>query len=134
MASNHTGGYTGKLLRIDLTTQKATEVVLEEPTLRQYLGGTGIGIKYLYEEVPPNIQWDNPENRLILASGPVAGTRIGGSGCFSVITKGPLTNGATSTQANGFFGAFLKFSGFDGIIIQGAAKQLVYLQDRKSVV
>ncbi len=127
MKSNRAAGYMGKLLRVDLTTKKATEVVPDEPTLRQYLGGTGIGIKYLYEEVPPNIQWNEPDNRLILASGPVGGTLIGGSGSFSVITKGPLTNGATSTQANGFFGAFLKFSGFDGIIVQGTAKRLVYL-------
>ena len=127
MKLNHPAGYMGKLLRVDLTTEESADEALDDATLRHYVGGTGIGIKYLYQEVSPETQWDDPDNRLILASGPVGGTRIGGSGSFSVVTKGPLTNGATSTQANGFFGAFLKFSGFDGIIIQGAAKRLVYL-------
>jgi aldehyde:ferredoxin oxidoreductase len=127
MKSNHPGGYMGKLLRVDLTTEGIADETSGEATLRHYLGGTGIGMKYLCQEVSPKTQWDDPDNRLILASGPVGGTRINGSGSFSVVTKGPLTNGATSTQANGFFGAFLKFSGFDGIIIQGAAKRLLYL-------
>ena len=127
MNSRHPLGYIGKILRVDLTTGRIIEEGVDEQTLRQYVGGTGLGIRYLYEEVSPDTQWHEPNNRLILMTGPVGGTRIGGSGAFSVVTKGPLTNGATSTQANGFFGAFLKFSGFDGIIFQGAAKKLVYL-------
>ena len=127
MKSNHPYGYSGKILRVDLTTAKITEEVPEEPTLRQYLGGTGIGIKYLYEEVSPETQWHQPNNRLIFASGPVGGTPIGGSGCVSIVTKGPLTKGAAAVQANGFLGAFIKFCGFDVVIFQGAAKSLVYL-------
>lgn len=121
------GGYAGKLLRVDLTTERVIEERVDETTLRNYIGGTGIGIKFLYEEVPPGVGWSDPENRLILAAGPLNGTRIGGSGSFSVVTKGPLTNGATSVQANGFFGAYLKFCGYDGIIVQGASKRWVYL-------
>jgi aldehyde:ferredoxin oxidoreductase len=117
----------GKILRIDLTTEEINVEMLEECIPRKYIGGTGLGIKYLYDEVSPEIQWCDPKNRIIFASGPVGGTRMGGSGSFSVVTKGVLTNGATSVQANGFFGAFLKFSGFDGIIVQGVAKKLVYL-------
>lgn len=120
-------GYAGKFLRVDLSTAQFTEERLDEQILRKYVGGTGIGAKYLYEEVPPGIQWSDPNNRLIIASGPLGGTRVGGTGAFSVVTKGCLTNGATSTQANGFFGAYLKFSGFDGIIFQGASDNLVYL-------
>jgi len=127
MKSSQAMGYMGKILRVDLSKERTTEEVPDPSTLRQYLGGTGIGIKYLYDEVPPEIQWNDPHNRLIFATGPVGGTRLGGSGSFSVVTKGPLTNGAVSTQANGFFGAFLKFSGFDAIVAQGAAKKWVYL-------
>jgi len=127
MKSNQPYGYSGKILRVDLTTGKIREEVPEEPRLRQYLGGTGIGIKYLYEEISPETQWHQPDNRLIFASGPVGGTPIGGSGSISLVTKGPLTNGATSTQANGFIGAFMKFCGFDGVILHGASKSLVYL-------
>jgi len=121
------GGYSGKILRVDLTKEKLTEVIFDEETLRKYIGGTGIGAKILYEEVPPKIDWSDPENRFIVASGPLGGTRIGGSGTFSVVTKGALTNGATASQANGLFGAYMKFSGYDGIIVQGAAKRWLYL-------
>jgi aldehyde:ferredoxin oxidoreductase len=57
----------------------------------------------------------------------LAGTRVGGTGTFSVVTRGPITNMAGTTQANGYFGAFLKFSGFDGIVIQGCADDWCYL-------
>ncbi len=127
MASHNTSGYAGKLLRVDLTSARLTEERLDEPVLRKYVGGSGLGAKFLYEEVPPSVECFDPENRLILASGPLGATRIPGGGTFSVSTKGCLTGAATSSQANGFFGAYLKFSGFDGIIIQGAASKLVYL-------
>jgi aldehyde:ferredoxin oxidoreductase len=117
----------GKFLRIDLTKEKITQEKIDEAILRKFIGGAGIGIKILYDEVSPEIEWSNPENRLILATGPLNGTIIGGSGGYCIVTKGPLTNGAASTQANGFFGAYLKFCGFDSIIIQGASKKYIYL-------
>jgi aldehyde:ferredoxin oxidoreductase len=120
-------GYAGKLLRVDLTKEKISDEKLDPETARKYLGGTGLGAKYLYDEVPAGIRWDDEENRIILATGPLGGTRVAGSGTFSVVTKGPLTNGATATQANGFLGAYLKFSGYDGLIIQGRAKRWLYL-------
>ena len=120
-------GYAGKFLRVDLTSEQITEEPLDEETVRKYVGGTGIGAKYLYEEVPAEVGWSDEANRMIIATGPLGGTTVGGSGTISVVTKGALTNGAVATQANGFFGAFLKFSGYDGIILQGRAKRWVYL-------
>lgn len=120
-------GYAGKMLRVDLTNECVSEEVLDEATLRKWLGGVGFGAKYLYEEVQPGTAWDDPENRLIVATGPLGGTRAGGSGTISISTKGPLTNGATSTQANGFMGAYMKFSGYDALILQGAARRWLYL-------
>jgi len=127
MADRYPGGYTGKVLRIELSSGQITTEKLEAATLRKYVGGTGLGVKYLYEEVPPGVDWSDPENRLMWFAGPLNGTRVAGSGTFSVVTKGPMTNLAATTQANGFFGAFLKLSGFDGIITQGAADKWVYL-------
>jgi aldehyde:ferredoxin oxidoreductase len=121
------GGYAGKYLRVDLTRENTTDITFDEGTLRKYIGGTGIGAKILYEEVSPKSDWSHPENRLILASGPLGGTRIGGSGTVSLVTKGALTNGATAAQANGLFGAYIKFCGYDGVIIQGTAKRWLYL-------
>lgn len=120
-------GYAGKVLRVNLSDESISEERLDEATLRMYLGGTGLGAKYLYDEVRPKVAWSDRDNRMIFASGPLGGTRMGGTGGFSIVTKGPLTNGATSTQANGFFGAFLKFSGFDAIVLQGTARKWVYL-------
>lgn len=127
MVESKINGYAGKFLRVDLTLEQLSDVFFDEETLRKFIGGTGIGIKILYEEVLPELNWSDPENRIIIASGPLGGTSIPGSGTISLVTKGALTNGATSVQANGFFGAFLKFSGYDGIIIQGAAKRWLYL-------
>lgn len=120
-------GYAGKIIRVNLTKGESTIELLDEGFLRKYIGGATLGIKFLYDEVSPGTEWSDPENRLFLGSGPLGGTRVGGSGAIAVVTKGALTNGVASTQANGFFGAFLRFSGFDGIILQGSAPQWVYL-------
>jgi aldehyde:ferredoxin oxidoreductase len=122
-----TYGYIGKILRVDLTRETISEEPLDDSILRKFVGGAGLGAKYLYDEVPSGVGWSDPENRLIFFSGPFGGTRYAGSGMISVVSKGPMTNMAGSSQANGFFGTYLKFSGFDGIIIQGMAKEWRYL-------
>ena len=120
-------GYAGQTLRVDLTTGKiATEKLPPVEELKRFVGGTGLGIKILYDEVLPGVGPFDPANRLIFASGPLGGT-IGGSGTISLVTKGPMTGGALSSQANGFMGAFMKFAGFDAFIIQGASAKPVYL-------
>jgi aldehyde:ferredoxin oxidoreductase len=121
------GGYTGKILKADLTSGVLSELSPNEATLRKYIGGTGLGAHLLYQSVDPGIDWSSPENIMVWASGPLGGTAISGSGTFSVVTKGALTNGATSTQANGFFGTCLKTSGFDAVIIEGISKDWVYI-------
>jgi len=120
-------GYTTKVLRVDLSREQISEEYLDEDTLKKYIGGVGLGAKYLYEEVPPGTAWDDPDNRLIFATGPLNGTHVAGAGTFCIVTKGPLTNGAASSQANGYFGAYLKLSGFDVIIVQGRARRWLYL-------
>ncbi|MFC2001497.1 aldehyde ferredoxin oxidoreductase family protein [Chloroflexota bacterium] len=127
MSSNAIYGYAGKILRVDLTNEHISEEVLDEATLRKWVGGVGFGAKYLYDEVPASVQWNDPENRIIVASGPLGGTMIGGSANICIITKGCLTNGAASSQANGFMGAFMKSAGYDAIIFEGIAKRWVYL-------
>ena len=120
-------GYTGKILRVDLSQNRIWVETLDEKTLRKWVGGVGLGAKYLYEEVSPGVQWSDPENRLIWTTGPLAGSGVLGAATFNVTSKGPMTNLGSGTQANGFFGAYLKFSGFDGIIFEGSSPELVYL-------
>ena len=84
MAANGIYGYAGKILRVDLTDERISEHALDAVELKKWVGGVGFGAKYLYEEVPPRVQWNDPDNRLIVASGPLAGTRMGGSGTISI--------------------------------------------------
>lgn len=130
------GGYAGKILRVNLTDSTLTEEQLDEAELRKYIGGAGLGARYLYKEVPPQVEWTDPENRLIIATGPLSAGRIPGGGTISVSTKGGMTGGATSSQANGFFGAFMKMAGFDALIIQGEAPSLswLYLHDGQAEI
>lgn len=120
-------GSTGKVLRVDLTQGKLWDETLDEATLKKYLGGVGLGAKYLMEEVDPKTDWSDPKNIFFLGSGVLGGSRIPGCGSISVVTKGALTNGATSTQANGNFGAYLKWCGYDAIVVQGASPTWKYL-------
>jgi aldehyde:ferredoxin oxidoreductase len=121
------GGYTGRLLRVNLTTGKVWTQEWTPEEMREYLGGVGLGAKILYDEVGPRAHWDHPDNRLIMATGPLAGLPVWGTSGLTVVTRGAMTGGATSTQANGFFGAALKFSGYDAIVIQGQARKWSYL-------
>ncbi|MBC8225345.1 hypothetical protein H8E65_12205, partial [Candidatus Bathyarchaeota archaeon] len=120
-------GYAGKLLRVDLTEGTLEDWPWDEQAYRSYLGGTGAGAKILYDEVPPDADWSDPVNRVVIASGPLGGTSVGGTGTISLVTKGALTGGATSVQANGLFGAYMRFSGYDGVVIQGASDEWKYL-------
>lgn len=118
-------------LRVDLTHSKIWTESLDEKMQRKYLGGAAYGAKVLYDEVPPHVEWSDPGNRFIVASGPLGGTSVHGSGTVSVVTKGPLTNGASAGQANGFMGAYLRLNGIDGVVIQGKADglKILYIHD-----
>ncbi len=127
------GGYMGKLLRINLTKGTFTEVKIDAQTLRDFIGGVGLGIKILYDEVSSQVKPCDPENRLIFLTGPLTGTLVPGSGSFEVISKSPLTGFVGSGQANGHLGARLKRAGYDGIIFEGKSPKWVYLHIRNEV-
>jgi aldehyde:ferredoxin oxidoreductase len=120
-------GYAGKFLRVDLSDGTLSEERWDPASIRKWVGGSGFGAKILFEEVAPSIGWSDPENRLIMATGPLAGTSVMGTGTVSFVTKGALTGGATTTQANGFMGAFVKFAGFDAVVLQGRSDRWLYL-------
>lgn len=119
--------YAGSLLRINLTAKSIVSESLSRQVLHDWVGGTGLGAKIVYDEVPPSANWDAPENRLVMASGALTGTKGVGSGCFGVVTKGALTNGFATSQANGLFSAFLKFCGYDALVLEGQSPEWVYL-------
>jgi aldehyde:ferredoxin oxidoreductase len=131
------GGYAGKLLRVDMTKGKCWAESWGADRMREQLGGIGLGAMILYKETAKgkkNVSWDDPDNRLVLATGPLAGLPVWGTGGLTVITIGAGTNGPTSTQANGFFGTNLKYSGYDAIVIQGQSKTWKYLYIQDDVI
>jgi aldehyde:ferredoxin oxidoreductase len=117
----------GKMLRVDLSKELITEEKVDEAKLRNFVGVSGLAVRFIYDEVPPDIEWNDPRNRIIWLTGPFTGSKTPGSGLYGVATKSPLSNRFGVSHANGYFGARMKFAGFDGVILQGAARRWVYL-------
>ena len=127
------GGYTGRILRIDLTRGTFDEERVDPSILRRFIGGVGLGIRLLYGEAARGVDPYDGENRLIFLTGPLTGTSVPGSGSFEVISKSPLTGFVGSAQANGHFGARLKQAGYDGLVFSGKSEEPVYLHINNGV-
>ena len=121
------GGYTGKILRVDLTNKKTSKEVLEEKLARAFIGGAGLGIGILYNEVKQGIDPLGPENKLIFSLGPLVGSMAPCCHRMAVAAKSPLTNTVGMALSGGEFPAELKFTGYDVVIIEGAAEKPVYI-------
>jgi aldehyde:ferredoxin oxidoreductase len=120
-------GYMGNILRVDLTTRVITTEYLDETLRRRYLGGSGLISYFLWKELTKGIDPLSPENKLIIATGPVTGTPIMGSGRHSLGAKSPLTGSIALSQVGEFGGTEIKRAGFDVIIVEGKAATPVYL-------
>ena len=120
--------YAGKILRVDLTTGKASTEPLSEEIAKKYIGGIGLGIRLLVDNSKPGTDAFSPDNPLIFATGPLSGTMgpTAGNG-YAVVSKSPATGGVGEAKAHGFFGPDLKRAGYDAVIITGKAEKLSYL-------
>lgn len=116
-----------KILRVNLTEGVCRSEPLNMEWTQQYLGQRGLATKYLVEEIDPKVDPLSPDNKLIMTTGPLTGTAASTGGRYSVVTKGPLTGAIACSNSGGFFGAELKFAGWDMIIFEGRAPQPVYL-------
>lgn len=119
--------WQGKILRVDLSAGTAESEPLNMEWARDYLGSRGLASRYLLEEMDAKADPLGPENRLIFATGPLTGTMASTGGRYTVVTKGALTNAITCSNSGGYFGAELKFAGYDMVIVQGASEHPVYL-------
>jgi aldehyde:ferredoxin oxidoreductase len=128
------GGYTGKILRVNLTDKMAKEEELPLDVAKDYIGGAGFGIKYLYDEVPASADPLGPENKLIFASGPFSGTTIPCASRMAVTAKSPLTGAVGMALTGGYFPVELKFAGYDALIIEGKAEKPTYVSIKKGDV
>ncbi|HJY81917.1 MAG TPA: aldehyde ferredoxin oxidoreductase family protein [Candidatus Binatia bacterium] len=120
-------GWTGTVLRVNLTTKQVTKEPLREDWARDYVGGRGLGARYLFAEVDPQVEPLNQDNKLIFATGPLTGTNASCGSRYMVVTKGPLTNAITTSNSGGHWGPELKAAGYDMIILEGRAATPCYL-------
>ena len=119
-------GWTGRILRVDLTSGKTTT----EPTSRyaeRFLGGKGINQAILFGEVPVGTDPFDPDNRVIVGTGPLTGTLAPSSGRVTFGSMNAYNRGVAEANAGGHFGPELKFAGYDHVVIQGRSDQPVYL-------
>ncbi|MBU7030326.1 MAG: aldehyde ferredoxin oxidoreductase family protein [Theionarchaea archaeon] len=119
--------YTGRILRIDLSTSKISEENLNEKDAEKFIGGKGLGVHLLFDNIDPRVDPLSPENSLILCTGPLTGSLAPTSGRWCIVTKSPLTSLFLDSQIGGYFGAEIKKSGYDVIIIRGKADDPVYI-------
>ena len=122
---------TGRLLRINLSSGKTATESVPEKIARDFVGGRGYGIKYLYDELAPNVDPLGEDNKLIILNGVLAGTSAQAVSRWMVCTKSPLTGAFARSVCGADFGAWLKFAGYDFIIIEGKAKKPVYIHMTK---
>ena len=120
-------GYANRILRVNLTQGTCQAEPLNEAWAQRYLGSRGLASRYLVAEVDPKVDPLSPANKLIFATGPLTGTVASTGGRYTVVTKGPLTGAIACSNSGGFFGAELKFAGWDMIIFEGRAEKPVYL-------
>jgi aldehyde:ferredoxin oxidoreductase len=123
----YTGGYTGKILRVNLTDKIAKEEELPLDVAKDFIGGAGFGIKYLFDELSAGTDPLGPENKLIFSTGPFCGTSVPCASRIAVAGKSPLTNAVGMALSGGYFPPEMKFAGYDAIIIEGKAEKPTYL-------
>ena len=118
--------FAGKILRVNLSNGE----IRTEPTSKyghDWLGGPGIAVKILYDELGSWVTPFDPANKLIFGAGPLIGTAAPGANKMNVSTLGPMTGGWASSCSDSYFGGQLKYSGYDLLIIEGRARRPVYL-------
>ena len=120
-------GWHGKLLRVNLTEEKAKIEDIDEHMLRTFLGGRGLGAKILFDEVKPETDALGPGNKLIFTTGPLTGTSAPTAGRYSITSRSPLTGTIFDSNSGGHFGVELKKCGIDAMVIEGCAQKLTYL-------
>jgi len=115
-------GYTGKTLYVNLDDGQISTKEVTDEMKEKFIGGRGFGLWYLWHGVNDNTKWDDPENEIVISSGPCGGiTQYPGSGKSLVVSISPLTNVVIDSNVGGHFGPLLKAAGFDAMEVQGKA-------------
>ena len=120
-------GYMGKILIVNLTSQEIKEKETDEEMMRQYLGGSGLGARLLFEYTTAKTEPLSQENPLIFATGPLTGTGLFNSDRFDLVTKSPLTGIFAESNAGGYWAGRFKKCGYDALVVVGKAAGPIYL-------
>ncbi|UCC91050.1 MAG: aldehyde ferredoxin oxidoreductase family protein [Dehalococcoidia bacterium] len=121
------GGYWGKILWVDLSSEETSVGTFDDSLARKYLGGVGLATRIIYERVTKNTNPLGPGNVLVFATGPYQATNIASAGRCTVSAESPLTEYWGESNGGGHIGPELKRAGFDAVVITGRAKRPVYL-------
>ncbi len=125
--ANHMKGYTNTLLRVNLTTKEISKETIPDEYLRDYIGGSGLATRYLYDEIPSDADPLGPDNKICISVGPLNGGSYPTSGRFNLACLSPLTGIWLDASSSGKLAYHLKKAGYDAIIIEGASDSPVYL-------
>jgi aldehyde:ferredoxin oxidoreductase len=128
------GSVFGNVLRVNLTTGAISKEKLSPELSKAFIGGRGLGGKMLADEIPAGIDALSEQNKLLFVTGPLTGTAAPTGGRYMVVTKSPLNNVIASSNSGGFWGAELKFAGYDMLIVEGKAQEPVYLAIKDDAV
>ena len=120
-------GYMGKMLFVDLSRNELRDEALDEKLCRQFIGGYGIGARILFSQQKAGVDPVGPDSILGILSGPFTGTPAVSGTRFTVAAKSPLTGGWGDANSGGYFGAFMKFAGYDALFFSGISPKPVYL-------
>ena len=119
-------GYTGQTLYVNLSDDAISARPVTDVMKEKFIGGRGFGLWLLWHGVNDDTKWDDPENEVVISSGPCGGTtQYPGSGKSLVVSISPLTNVVIDSNVGGHFGPLLKFAGWDALEIQGKAEKEV---------
>ena len=120
-------GWHNKLLRVNLSTLKVAIEDIDPQVSKDFIGGRGVAMRYLYNEVDPTVDPLGPENKLIMATGPLTATPAPTGNRYMVIAKSPLSGALTNSNSGGDFPTWMKRTGFDLFIFEGVAEKPVYV-------
>lgn len=130
-------GYTDKILYINVGDAAIKEKDVPAQMKEKFVGGKGYGLRLLWDATTPTTKWNDPENEVIISSGPIGGiTQYSGAGKSLLVSLSPQTDSVMDSNVGGFFGPFLKFSGFDALELQGKAERdvIIYIDGKNNNV
>jgi aldehyde:ferredoxin oxidoreductase len=130
-------GYTNRTLHINLDTNEIKAKLVDNKMKETFTGGKGFCLWLLWNAIHPETKWDDPENEIVIAGGPIGGiTAYPGSGKCTVVTLSPLTKSIIDSNGGGYFGPYLKFSGWDALEVQGKADTdvVIFIDGDKGII